>query len=393
MQKNYNHTIYASYIGYITQAIINNFMPLLFVTFQKDMGLSLEQLSLIITSNFGVQLLVDLLSAKFADKIGERTMVSAAHFFCAAGMILLAVLPNVMQNKLLALILPTICCAAGGGVIEVLVSPIVEKCPFEHKEAAMSLLHSFYCWGQLLVVLLSTLFFVKFGYKNWALIAVLWAAVPFFNAFYFMKVPLSTASQHIRADGGREFFSKKLFWLFMILMLCAGASEIAMSQWASAFAEQGLHVSKPIGDLAGPCMFALCMGISRVFHAKCSGKILLVRFMMISGVLCVLSYVIAALMPIASFSLFGCALCGLSVGIMWPGTYSLAAKHLKTSENAMFAMLALAGDLGCSAGPALAGIVSAANNNLKTGLLFASAFPIVLIAGVGILIKKYKIKN
>lgn len=383
ISDNYNHTIRACYVGYITQAIVNNFIPLLFLTFQKTYSIPLTQITLLVTLNFVVQLVVDILAAKFVDKIGYRISVIAAHLFCAAGLVGLGVLPDLMPNPLSGLILAVCCYAVGGGMIEVLISPIVEACPTERKSAVMSLLHSFYCWGSVAVVLLSTIYFTVVGIENWRVMAILWAIIPLANAFVFTKVPILTLVEDGEGMGIRQLFNMKLFWVFAMLMVCAGASEQAMSQWASAFAESGLKVSKTMGDLAGPCLFSILMGTSRVFYAKYSEKVDLMNFMKGSAVLCIISYLLACFSPSPILALLGCGLCGLSVGIMWPGTFSLASASCPRGGTAMFAMFALFGDLGCGLGPTIVGTISGQlGGNLKSGLLFAIVFPALMILGV-----------
>ena len=380
MKPTYKTTIYACFIGYVVQAIINNFAPLLFITFQNTYSIPLSQITLLVTINFGVQLLVDLLSTKFVDKIGYRTSILIAHICCAAGLMMLAVLPQLMP-PFAGILTAVIVYAIGGGIIEVLISPIMESCPTDNKEKAMSLLHSFYCWGHVGVVLLSTLFFHLAGIQNWRGLAIVWAMVPLANTFLFAKTPI--APLIASGENGmtlRELFVNKTFWVLMVMMLCSGASEQAVSQWASAFAEVGLGVSKSAGDLAGPMTFAILMGGARAFYGKYGDRIDLDRFMILSTVLCIASYLLASLSPSPFMSLIGCAICGLSVGIMWPGTFSKAAVSLRTGGTAMFAMLALAGDLGCSGGPTLVGMVSnAAGDNMKLGILAAIVFPLVLV--------------
>ena len=394
IRGNYNHTIYASFIGYVVQAIVNNFAPLLFLTFQREFGVSLERIALLITFNFGVQLLVDFLAAGFVDRIGYRISVVLAQIFACAGLISLAFLPDLFHDPFWGLLLSVAIYAIGGGLIEVLVSPIVEACPTERKESAMSLLHSFYCWGHAGVILLSTAFFAAFGVENWRVLACLWGSVPFINAFYFSQVPISTLTEAGDEISLRELLRQKMFWIMVILMICAGACEQGISQWASAFAEAGLNVSKTVGDLAGPCAFALLMGSSRALYAKFSEKLPLLPFMGFCGVLCLISYLLAALSPLPAIGLLGCALCGLSVGILWPGSFSLAAGSLKGGGTAMFAFLALAGDVGCSAGPSLVGFVSGLNDgNMKAGILGGIVFPVLLILTVGYLKKIRKEKN
>lgn len=389
IRKSYEHTIYASYIGYITQAIVNNFVPLLFLTFATDYQLSLDRITLLTTANFLVQLAVDLLSAKVIDHIGYRVSIIFAHFCAGAGLVGLAVFPALFGNAYAGIMAAVVLYAIGGGVIEVLISPIVEACPTRKKEAAMSLLHSFYCWGHLAVVLLSTLFFHVCGIENWRVLACIWAIVPFLNILYFALVPIyPIVSQHEKLPFG-TLLRQKAFWLIVVLMICAGASEQAMSQWASAFAESALSVSKTVGDLAGPCAFALCMGTARALYGKYSDYIPLKKMMMGSAVLCIACYLIAVFAKNPVFGLIGCALCGFSVGIFWPGTFSIAASAIPGGGTAMYALMALAGDLGCSSGPTVVGMVAnASGDNLKSGLLIAMVFPVVMLLGIGMIREK-----
>lgn len=389
MKPTYKTTIFACFVGYIVQTIVNNFVPLLFITFQNTYNIPLSQITLLVTINFGVQLTVDLLSTLFVDKIGYRTSIVIAQFFSAAGLILLTVLPEVMP-PFAGILLAVIVYAIGGGIIEVLISPIMESCPTDNKEKAMSLLHSFYCWGHVGVVLISTAFFTIFSIENWRILAYVWALIPLINSVIFIKTPIAP----LIADGEKgmtlaELFKSKIFWLLVVMMVCSGACEQAVSQWASAFAEIGLGISKTAGDLAGPMTFAVLMGGARAFYGKYGDKINLDKFMAGSAALCVASYLLASLVPNPIVNLIGCAVCGFSVGIMWPGTFSRAASTLRTGGTAMFALLALAGDLGCSAGPTLVGFVSDnAGGNMKAGILAAVLFPAVML--VCLLPKKKK---
>ena len=387
--KNYRHTIRASYLGCVTQAVVNNLAPLLFLTFQNSYGVSLEQIGFLITINFGVQLIVDLIAAKFIDRIGYRIPIVAAHILCAAGLMGLGILPGLFSSPYLGLLVSIVLYAVGGGLIEVLISPIVEACPTENKSSEMSLLHSFYCWGHVAVVLLSTLFFGTVGIENWPILTALWALLPIFNAVYFCFAPIHTlVEEKQRSLSIRDLFSLKIFWILALLMVCAGASEQAMSQWASAFAESGLHVSKTMGDLLGPCLFAVLMGTSRLLYARLSHRISLQKGLILSGILCLLSYALTLFSPLPLLSLLGCGLCGFSVGMLWPGTFSLASIHCPAGGTAMFALLALAGDLGCLSGPGAVGIVSDwLGGNLKGGLLAAMIFPALLVIGVKLLKK------
>ena len=381
--KQWRHTQYASYLGYITQAIVNNLAPLLFLIFQEVYRIPLEQITLLVTVNFCVQLSVDMLSTRFVDKIGYRPCIVAAHFFAAAGLAGLGVFPRLLPDPFVGLLAAVFLYAIGGGLIEVLVSPIVEACPTENKASVMSLLHSFYCWGSVGVILLSTLFLGAFGKSAWTVLALLWALLPLFNAFWFWRVPIARLTEEGEALPLGKLFSQKLFWIFAALMVAAGACELSMSQWASAFAESGLGVSKTVGDLAGPCFFAVLMGCARVVYAKVGHKLNLLNAQWMCGLLCVAAYLLAALSPVPVLALLGCGLCGFSVGILWPGTFSVAARYLPKGGTAMFALLALFGDLGCTGGPTLVGFVSGAfGGELKMGLLAAVVFPVFLILAV-----------
>lgn len=389
-RENYDRTIYACFMAYVVQAIVNNFAPLLFLTFQKEFGIPLSQITMLITFNFGIQLLVDLVSPLFIDRIGYRASMLMADAMAAAGLVLLTVLPGIMPDPFPGLLLAVMIYAVGGGLLEVLVSPIVEACPTKHKEAAMSLLHSFYCWGQVAVVLLSTIFFTILGIGNWRIMAVIWAAVPLLNLIIFTRVPIAS----LIAEGEKglkagQLFRKKVFWILMVMMLCAGASEQAVSQWASTFAEQGLGVSKTLGDLMGPMFFALMMGTSRAIYGKYGSRIPLEKFMGFSAALCIGSYLILSFVPNPVIALLGCGLCGFSVGIFWPGTFSLASASIRNGGTLMFAMFALAGDIGCSGGPTFAGMIAAASgDDLRKGICAAILFPAVM--AVCLAIRKFR---
>ena len=397
MKVNYNKTITACFIGYIVQAIVNNFVPLLFLTFQSQYQIPLTKITMLVTFNFGLQLLVDLVSVSFIDKIGYRASMVIAHVSAALGLLLLPILPEVFESMgadpFFGILIAVLIYAIGGGLLEVLVSPIVEACPSDHKAKTMSLLHSFYCWGHVGVVVISTLFFTFFGIENWKYAAVFWALLPAANAVLFLKVPI----RHLIEEGEqglklKELIGMKAFWIFVLMMVCAGASEQAVSQWASTFAEKGLGVDKTIGDLAGPMSFAVCMGAARAFYGKYGEKIRLRRFMLYSTCLCIGAYLLIVFVPNPVIGLLGCAISGMSVGIMWPGTFSMASATIKGGGTAMFAFLALAGDLGCSGGPSLVGFVSGCfEDDLRRGILAAIIFPILLI--VGIILNRQNTRN
>lgn len=388
MQKNYKKTLIACYLGFVTQAISANFAPLLFLTFKETYGISLEKIALIPFVFYFTQLLIDFAATKFADKIGYRTCVVISQLLSSLGLILMAILPEIVPVPFIGILISVVFYAIGSGLIEVLVSPIVEACPFENKDGIMSLVHSFFCWGSMGVVLGSTVFFALFGIENWKIITYIWALVPLYNAFNFINCPIERLVEDGKSMSIRQLLGVPVFWLMIILMICAGASEATMTQWTSAFTESALGVSKIIGDLAGPCMFAMFMGISRMLYGKMSKKLDLTKTMLLCAMLCVFCYLLASLSASSVLGLAGCALCGLAVGIMWPGTISISSQKCPRGGTAMFAFLALAGDLGAAVSPTMVGKFSEmSGGNLKVGLFIATLFPIILVVGLIVLNK------
>ncbi len=383
MKTGYKKTMYACFAGYIVQAIVNNFLPLLFVTFAGAYSIPLSKITFLITINFMIQLCIDLASTVLIDKIGYRASAILSHVFAALGLVMLTVLPDLLPDPYIGMIAAVAVYAVGGGLLEVVISPIIEACPTDNKERTMSLLHSFYCWGHVGVVLISTAFFALFGTENWKVMALLWAIVPAVNLVVFATAPiysLDGGDQPSERVGG--LFRNRLFWIFMLMMVCAGASEQAVGQWASAFAERGLGVSKAVGDLAGPMAFAFLMGLSRLIAGKYSERIDTTSYMKYSAVLCIISYICIVFVPSPVVGLLGCAVCGFSVGMLWPGTYSMASAGLH-GGTPMFALLALAGDVGCAFGPTLAGLASsAAGDDLRRGILAAIVFPVLMLVGI-----------
>lgn len=392
-KKNYKKTLIACYVGLITQAIVANFAPLLFLWFHDAFEIPFGQIALISMVFFVAQTLVDVICAKYVDRIGYRKCAIASQVCSAVGLVLLAFLPELFPNRLVGILLGVVIYAIGSGLVEVLVSPIVEACPFENKSSIMSLLHSFYCWGFVFVVLMSTLFFALFGIENWRIAACLWALVPLLNVYNFAGCPIERLTEEGKGMTIRELLRKPVFWLFLLLMVGTGASEISMSQWASAFVQSALGFSKSLGDLVGPCLFAATMGISRSIYAKFGHKIPLTNFMLGSGILCLVCYLLTAVSSNPVLGLFGCILCGFSVGILWPGSISISSAGLPLGGTALFALLAMAGDLGASVGPSIVGIFTQnANDNMRVGMLAGSVFPSLLILAI-VLIKIFLPSN
>ncbi len=390
-KPNYKKTLIACYLGFVTQAISANFAPLLFLTFKIIYGITLQKIAMIPLVFYLTQLLVDLAATKFADKIGYRICVVFSQILSTAGLVLMAILPEVLSSPFTGILISVVLYAIGSGLIEVLVSPIVEACPFENKEGAMSLLHSFYCWGAMCVIIGSTIFFSVFGVENWKILTVIWALVPLYNTFNFINCPIERLTPDGKSMAIKNLLRTPIFWLMIILMICSGASEATMAQWASAFTESAIGVSKTVGDLAGPCAFAMFMGISRMLYGKFSERLDLTKVMLVCGIVCACCYLLASLSTLPILGLAGCALCGLAVGIMWPGSISLSSNKCPRGGTAMFAFLALAGDLGAMVSPSMVGTLSEiAGGNLKTGLLVATVFPFVLVFVLFILNKRNK---
>ena len=385
-QKNYKKTLIACYLGFVTQAITANFTPLLFLTFKSTYGITLDKIAMIPLVFYLTQLLIDLVATKYADKVGYRTCVVASQLLSAVGLVLMPILPEILPVPFIGVLISVVLYAIGSGLVEVLLSPIVEACPFENKDGMMSLLHSFYCWGAMGVILGSTLFFAVFGLANWKILTFIWALVPLYNTYNFITCPIERLIEDGKGMGIKNLLKTPVFWLIIILMVCAGASEATMTQWTSAFTESAIGISKTSGDLAGPGLFAMFMGISRMMYGKFSEKLNLTKTMLICAIVCAACYLLASLSTLPILGLAGCTLCGLAVGIMWPGTISISSQKCPRGGTAMFAFLALAGDLGAAVSPTMVGSLSEmAGGNLKTGLLAATIFPIILVCGLLIL--------
>ncbi len=384
----YRHTRTACYIGSMIQAVNCCFVPLLFVSFRQEFGLSLEKVTLLITVNFLVQLFVDALGASLVDKIGHRVCVVVSHFCGALGTASLAVFPNIFPTPMMGLLTSVILNAISGGIIEVLLSPIQEACPSQNKEASMSFLHSFYCWGSMAVAAVSTGLFALLGMENWRWVCLFWAVLPLCNGLFFTAVPIPKLVEEGRSMTIPQLLKSGIFWLLLLMMMLSGASELVISQWASTLAESGLKVSKAAADLAGPCLFAAFMGVGRILHGKLSERISMERYLMLSALLCIVGYGLVVMPESAIINLLGCGVCGFAVAVMWPGSLSLAAQRCPRGGTAMFGLLALGGDIGCTIGPTMTGFVSGRfQDDLKIGIAVATVFPLLLVLAVLVLRK------
>lgn len=393
VNRTFKGTTIACYIGYFVQAIINNLSPILFIIYREQLGISLNAIGNLILINFLSQTVVDILSVKIVDRIGYKKIILASHAFACAGLVCLAVLPcSGVMPPFGALAFATVLSALGSGMIEVTISPIVDAIPSDRKQADMSLLHSFYCWGQMAVVALSTLFIRVIGDRYWYILPLLWSLIPLGNLLNFSTLPFPKNLKEDEKTPVRKLLTSKNFIIAMVLMLCAGASELAMSQWSSYFAEAGLGVGKFTGDLLGPCLFAVFMGAGRLLFGIYGHKMNLQKALFACAVLCIICYTVTSLSPLPLLSLFTCALTGLSISLFWPGTFSLVSERYPKGGASMFGILAILGDLGCSLGPSMVSYISTAAQTantamsdgeaLKIGLSFGNIFPILIIVGL-----------
>jgi len=391
MKKSYRSTLGACYLGYITQAITINLASLFFVIFGERYGISYADIGSLVLITFAIQLLVDALMIKFIYVIGYRVAAVSAHVFAAVGLVLFGILPNVM-DPFTGILISVFFYSLGGGMTEVVISPIVDSLPGDAKASGMCLLHSFYSWGLVAVVLFSTIILKLIGDSLWYLIPFFWALIPLFNTFFFMRVPMVPITKEARSTSLRDYFKSPIMYVATLLMICGGASEMAMSQWASLFAENGLGVTKVVGDLLGPCLFAINMGIGRTVYGIWGEKINIKKALLACSIMTTVCYLVTVFAEIPLLALFGCALCGFGVSLMWPGILAMSSAAFgKLSSPAMFAFLALAGDVGCSVGPWLTGQVSNAymgvnalansSDALRAGLLVTSLFPALMIVG------------
>ncbi len=389
--QSFRHTIRACNIAAFSQAIVCGFLPLLFVIFNRDYKIALYLVTLLTTVNFVMQLLMDFVSLFFVDRVSYRITIVTAHALVSTGFLTLGIVVPAVENTYAAILVAVVLFSAGGGIFEVLVSPIVEACPSDNKAAAMSLTHSMYGVGSVAVVLVTSLLLAVFGEKNWYYIAIFWAIIPFFNGIYFLFVPLYKIVENSKRIPMLDLIKRKSFLIFFLIMFCSGATEIAISQWASAFAESALGISKKVGDILGPCIFAGMLTLSRIFYSKISSRVNPTKYLLGCGICSVVFFLCAALLPFRFAAIISCGLCGFTAGVMWPATLSLAAKHYPTGGVAMFGLFALAGDIGCTLGPTTVGMVSsAANGDLRVGLLVSVIFPILLVVGVSLLLKRSK---
>lgn len=394
MKLSYKQTVLTCYISYIASAAANNLVSLLFIIFQDDFGLSNIQLATVVSANFFTQIILDLIGAKYVDKVGYRPIALIGSAFLVIGLISIGLIPMIISNTFVALCIASVIYAIGSGLNEVIISPIIEALPGEQKEAAMSILHSFYCWGHVGVVLLSTLYFVVVPDK-WFILPMLWAIVPLISLILFTSVPIRILNEDSESQSlpFSTLFKNKLFWLFCLLMLCGGAAEQCMSQWSSFFAESELGVSKLIGNLLGPCFFALMMAITRTIYGKYSEKMPLISALLLSSIITVAGYLMSSLIPNPYIALIGCGIVGVGVGLYWPGVLSVSSNAIPAGGASMFALLALFGDLGCSVGPQLTAVVSEIfGGRLKAGLFASIIFPIVIGVSMFLYIKRKRMK-
>ena len=389
---NYTPTKIASYAGLFVQAIVNNFLPILFIALQDVYKIGYEKLGRLIMFNFVTQLVTDILTPKIVGILGYRKCAIMCQGFAALGLTMLSFMPRIMPDPYVGIVISVMVYAFASGLMEVILSPMVEMLPTKNKSGNMAVLHSFYCWGQAVTTLVTTLLVSLLGYVNWMYIPILWAIVPFINMFSFIKVPIIEPEPERKSDSLKTLLSSPLFRCFTVMMVCAGASEIAMAEWASMFAQQALGVSKVVGDLAGPCAFAIFMGTGRILYARVSAKLSFRKTVIVLSALCAACYLTTALTGIPILALVSCAVCGFTVSVMWPGSYSAGARAFPRGDAVMFSVFAMCGDLGCCLGPWILGII-ADIKSLHAGFAVTALFPIIMLITAIFFFKEEVIKE
>lgn len=395
--RSYGLTKVACYIGYVVQAVVNNLLSLLFVIFNaQPYNISLEKLGSIIFINFAAQLFIDYISVFFTSRFGYKKCVVFAQATSVVGFVLLGFLPRVIEPYF-GILFSILFLAVGSGLIEVLISPIIEALPSDNKASNMSFLHSFYCWGQVLTVIGTTALVFALGNDKWFYIPFVWSIIPFINTLLFTRCDILELENNSAHSSALSLLKNKSVYKYMVFMFCAGASEITMVQWSSFFVEKGFGTEKWLGDLIGPCLFAVLMGIGRIGYGILGKKVSLERLLCYFSALCFVCYLVVALSNNGIICALGCAVCGLSVSVMWPGVISLSAEKFHSSGTAIFSLMAMLGDIGCAVGPWILGLIaeyafdynlgrhliSALNinstqSNMQLGFLICSIFPLIM---------------
>ncbi len=377
----YKHTIRACYAGTFTMSLVSNLTPLLFVILMDSFGLTFEQVGRLTLVNFMTQIAADLVFSKPVDKWGVRPFVAGGHFLCTIGLVLFALAPMYApHNTYIWFMVSTVLFSCGGGLLELLLSPIVQAIPGDEKARAMSMLHSFYAWGFILVVVLTTTALGVFGSANWPLIMITWAILPLATGIAFLKVPLAPQVSEEQRTRTGVLLSSAFFVVVVLGIAAGGAAEVSMSQWISAFTERALGLSKQMGDLVGVCMFALFLGIGRASYGKWGGKTDVTTLMLWGAVGSVLCFLGAALIPNPILAMACCAANGLCVSLLWPGSIVTAAARFPLAGASMFAILAAGGDVGAAFGPwAVGAVADVVPSGLRGGLLVGTIYPAIMV--------------
>ncbi len=399
----YTLTKYASFITCFSTAITGNFSALLFLSFHRMYGISYTLLGLLILMNFGTQLIFDLLFSFCSGKFNLKFCVKITPLVMAVGLVLLGLAPVIFKNNIFfGLIFATVVASCGGGLSEVLSSSVIAAIPSNNPQRTMSILHSCYAWGVVIVVLVTTAFFRFFGIENWAALTLFFAIIPFvaFLMFLFSSVPDLEEDSEDSVQG--NILKNKTMWLCVLAIFLGGAAECTMSQWCSTYLEQSFGITKAVGDVFGVALFGAMLGLGRTLFARFGKKIENALFF--GSVMASVCYLCAALVPVPAVGMLACAFTGFSVAMLWPGSLLAVQKLVPEKSVTMFALMAAGGDMGASLCPQLVGIITDAVMNLnifssasaeqismKIGLLFATLFPVAGIVVFGII--KNKIKN
>ncbi len=369
MDRNTRKIRLACYGANVTMSIVGNMSSLLFLTFRSLYNLSFSLLGSLVLINFATQLIIDLAFSFFSHKFNISKSVKIAPVLGAIGLLFYASAPFLFKNAVyFGLALGTVIFSAASGLNEVLISPVVAALPSENPERDMSKLHSTYAWGVVAVVIVSTLFLFAFGSKRWYVLPILFTSVPIFSTVMFFGATLPPLDTPQKASGAVSMLKNKTLWTCVIAIFLGGACELVMTQWCSSYLEQALGIEKIWGDIFGVATFALMLGLGRTLYAKYGKNI--EKVLLLSGVGATVCYLICILSPLPVFGLFACALTGLCVALMWPGSLVVAANRITSGGVFIYAIMAAGGDLGAAIGPQLTGIVA----DVVTASTFASSW-------------------
>lgn len=375
--KSYQLTTISCFVGIFCQAVSSNITAILFIPLMTLYGLSYVHLGLLVGINFTTQVLVDIIASRLVDRYGFRVFVLPSDILAVIGLVLFGLTPVLFDNILTGLVFSTIIFSASCGLQEVMLSPIVNAIPHNDKGPAMALMHSFYAWGQVATIIITTLFLFFFGIENWQVIVFLWALVPLVNFFMFLAAPFPGVIHENQRMTMRDLILKPFYLVALLAIMGGAATELVMNQWSSTFSEKVLELPKVTGDILGMCGFAVFLGLGRVLYGRYGSKINMNNVLVGSAAAAVVCYIAVAISPLPAISLAACAVCGLAASLLWPGTLVITAEKYPLAGAWIFAILAAAGDIGAASGPFAAGVITDLTRQMPSILQFAASLQLL----------------